>query len=85
MLGELCLKAEKEGTLVQRKTPLTGNEWVEILFPIPFAEMTPLVDKWLQTNAVIQDVFPMLNADQREFLMTGLSGAAFDDAMGDDE
>jgi len=29
--------------------------------------------KWLESNQLVQNAFPDLNADQREFLMTGIT------------
>ena len=33
----------------------------------------------------IQDAFPMLNADEREFLMTGITPEEWDDLFGEEE
>ena len=34
---------------------------------------------------LIQDAFPFLNADQREFLLTGLTPEAWNELFGDEE
>ena len=43
------------------------------------------VEYWQQSGALVQDVFPHLTADQREFLMTGIMPDEWDAAFGDDE
>ena len=43
------------------------------------------VDYWQQSGDLIQNVFPHLNADQREFLMTGITPDEWDSAFGGDE
>lgn len=49
------------------------------------------LDRWLSHQALIQDALPYLSADQREFLMTGITPAEWqahfgemDDIMDDD-
>lgn len=43
------------------------------------------VEYWQQSGELIQNVFPHLNADQREFLMTGITPDEWDSAFGSDE
>jgi hypothetical protein len=52
--------------IVQRRSPLTG-EVNELDLPITLDQVT----RW-RAGALIQDVFPELTADQREFLITGV-------------
>lgn len=40
---------------------------------------------WREAGMNIQDAFPMLNADQREFLMTGLTPEEWDAIFGEEE
>ena len=40
---------------------------------------------WMEKGMNIQDAFPMLNADEREFLMTGLTPEERDDLFGEEE
>jgi hypothetical protein len=41
------------------------------------------LDRW-QSGEMIQDVFPHLSADEREFLKTGITKAEWDDLFGGD-
>ena len=43
------------------------------------------VEYWQRSGELIQNVFPHLNADQREFLMTGITPDEWDSAFGSDE
>lgn len=40
---------------------------------------------WMEKGMNIQDAFPMLNAEQREFLMTGLTPEEWDDLFGEEK
>lgn len=40
--------------------------------------------QWKRGNATIQDAFPNLSADEREFILTGFSGEGFDQYLGGD-
>lgn len=41
--------------------------------PIRPMEFHRLVSRWKNTGEYIQDVFPMLNEDEREFLISGVT------------
>ena len=43
--------------------------WADEIFPISYATWKECYEKWL-TGATVQDAFPMLNAHQREHLLT---------------
>lgn len=54
--------------LIERRSQLSGKlHTMEI--PVTEAEIT----MWYSSGERIQDVLPHLNADQREFLMTGIT------------
>lgn len=36
------------------------------------------LDRWISGNALVQDAFPYLTADQREILISGICGKCFD-------
>jgi hypothetical protein len=41
--------------------------------------------RWLCSPTLIQDAFPHLSADQREFMMTGITPEEWNEAFGDDD
>lgn len=45
----------------------------------------PMFRVWCAGQGLVQDVFPQLNADQREFLMSGATPEEWADVFGSDE
>ena len=43
------------------------------------------INEWKISGRIIQKALPMLNADQREFLLSGTIPEEWDDAFGGDE
>lgn len=64
---------------ITKKSTLTGN--------VSSMELDITIDQiaqW-QGGKLIQNVFPNLSMDEREFLMSGITKAEWDDAFGDEE
>jgi hypothetical protein len=53
----------------------------EQIWDIPYVRMADGVDMWRAGNPV-QKAFPFLDADQREFLLTGMTAEEWDDMAG---
>ena len=70
-------------TIITRRSPFTGKvHRMEIpLTPKEYGERATL---W-QTGMLIQDAFPMLSADEREFIKTGITPEEWDAAFGEEE
>jgi hypothetical protein len=64
---------------ITRKSTLTGLTH-EMNLPITQQE----IDRW-QGGELIQDVFPYLSDDQREFLKTGITAEEWEEAFGEEE
>ena len=64
---------------ITRKSTLTGLTH-EMNLPITQQEL----DRW-QGGELIQDVFPHLSDDQREFLKTGITAEEWEEAFGEEE
>ena len=43
------------------------------------------IEYWLQSGELIQNVMPDLDADQREFIKTGISPEEWDNMCGDED
>ena len=43
------------------------------------------IEHWIDTCMLVQDAFPQLNADQREFLISGSTPEEWDAMFGEDE
>jgi len=66
--------------LVKCKSIFTGVE-TELELPVTQAQ----IDRWQNTGALIQDVFPNLTPGQREFLLSGATEEEFDRLFPEDE
>lgn len=66
--------------LITRKSAVSGIERT-IDLPITAGQMSDYIHK----NMLIQDAFPNLTADQREFILTGITQEEWDATMRDDE
>ena len=64
---------------ITRKSTITGLTH-EMNLPITQQE----IDRW-QEGELIQDVFPYLSDDQREFLKTGITAEEWEEAFGEEE
>ena len=64
---------------ITRKSTITGLTH-EMNLPITQQEL----DRW-QGGELIQDVFPHLSDDQREFLKTGITAEEWEEAFGEEE
>jgi hypothetical protein len=70
--------------LVTRKSQLTGN-YSSALLPLTREEFEDGLALWATTSGMlIQDAFPTLDRDQREFLMTGATPEEWDKAFGEE-
>jgi len=63
----------------ERKSQLTGitHQMTFALSPDDFRDR---LESW-QEGALIQNAFPMLDADEREFIMTGITPSEWDEAF----
>jgi hypothetical protein len=66
---------------VTRTSPFSGQTNT-MSFDMTDDEFTARVARY-QDGALIQDAFDNLNADEREFLMTGITPAEWDAAFGE--
>lgn len=76
---------------VHRKSPFSGEmnsmemsldvgaleSWMRGESPIMSLDMGAL-ESWMRGESSIQNAFPQLNADEREFLMTGITAEEWD-------
>jgi len=65
---------------ITKTSQISGQEHTMDL-PVTQAE----IDRWKKTGAHVQNVFPHLNADQREFLMTGITPEEWEATFGGDD
>lgn len=65
--------------IIRRKSDLTG---IENKMDIDVTEEA--IAAWKSTGMLIQDAFPHLNADEREFLLSGATPEEWDAAFPDE-
>jgi hypothetical protein len=69
-------------TIITRRSPFTQKvNTMEI--PLSPSEFEKRATLW-QTGMLIQDAFPMLSADEREFIKTGITPEEWDQMFGED-
>ena len=56
-----------------------------LIIDIPFDEFQMRLSMWAEDGELIQDAFPGLNSDQREFIQTGLTIEEWDEIFVDEE
>jgi len=59
--------------LITRISPFSGNT-ISLEIPVTQAQL----DAW-ESGTLIQDAMPNLSADEREFIMTGITAQEWDD------
>lgn len=76
---------------VYRKDPFSG-QINSMLLPVTQEQLDMLVEtkifgmsKWDVPGVLIQNAFPDLNADQREFLMTGITPEVWNETFSDEQ
>lgn len=69
----------KGGVLVRRQSTYTGR-WSEQVLPCTMQQFAT----W-RNGALIQDAFPALTSEQREFVLTGLTPQEWAELFGDEE
>lgn len=69
--------------LLERKCPFTGV-FNTMELPLTEQEYAKCMDK-REAGALIQVAFPMLNAEQREFVKTGITPAVWDSMFAEAE
>lgn len=83
MAGELQATETAEGVLVKRKG-FDGKERELRIAGLALATFEAGRKAW-ESGVLIQDAFPMLSADQREFLLTGITPDEWNAMFGDEE
>lgn len=74
---------EREGGLLVTRENILSRKRNAMLLPLGEDEFKGRLSAWA-LGYLIQDAFPMLNADQREFLMTGVTPEEWAATFGED-
>lgn len=68
--------------IVEQMSPFGGRSQLKI--PLPPKKFITLYRQWKSSNQFVQNVFPMLSPDEREFLITGLTPKQFSEVFGEE-
>ena len=84
-IGEFIIDNRGEGlTRFTRGTfGSTKSSYMDL--NIRYMEFVLGLQKWLHNDGYIQDIFPGLNADEREFIVSGLTPEAWNKIFGEEE
>lgn len=79
-------KIESSGkhTVYTRQSIITGKE-SSIVVEMPIEEFIYCFSLWAHDNCLIQDVFPELTEDEREFIMSGITIEEWTELYGPDD
>ena len=66
--------------IVTKKSPFSG-----VYHTVTLAMTDEQYSNWQSSGELIQNALPHLTADEREFLMTGITPQEWDDAFGGDK
>ncbi len=65
---------------ITRKSPFTGKE---VTKDINITQEQ--YERWLNQEDLIQNIMPNISADDREFIISGITSEEWDDAFSEDE
>ena len=68
---------------ILRKSPFTGNV-NQMDIPMSAMDFALAEERW-ENGVLIQDAFPNLNADQREFIKTGITPEEWAETFGEEK
>ena len=63
------------------KASLLSGKQNQMVLPVRQGQ----IEHWIDTCMLVQDAFPQLDDDQREFLISGITPEEWDATFGDDE
>lgn len=63
----------KNGGVEFRRVSMSSGKSNSMLVDLPMMQFTLGLQKWLRREGLIQDIFPTLDADTREFIQSGIT------------
>jgi hypothetical protein len=77
-IGEFEISYHKNGVKFSRVSMRSGKK-ATIVIGLPMMQFTVALQKWIRNEGLIQDIFPTLDADTREFIQTGITPSEWAD------
>ena len=83
-IGEFEIAYHKNGVEFTRESIHSG-ERNSMVVGLTMMQFTLALQKWIKREGFIQDIFPTLDADTREFIQTGITPSEWADIFGPEE
>mgnify|MGYP003671115330 FL=1 len=75
----------KKGGVEFRRVSMSSGESNSMVVDLSMMQFTLGLQKWLRREGLIQDIFPTLDADTREFIQSGITPSEWDGIFRPDE
>lgn len=82
-IGEFSIANSNGKTEFARKSIHSG-EMNSVILNLDVIDFAVRFQTWIQREGLIQDLFPSLSSDEREFIQTGITHAEWDEMFGDE-
>ena len=83
-IGEFEISYHRDGVKFGRVSMRSGK-MATIVIGLTMMQFTLALQKWLKREGYIQDIFPTLDADTREFIQTGITPSEWAEMFEGDE
>ena len=75
----------KNGGVEFRRVSVSSGESNSMVVDLSMMQFTLGLQKWLRREGLIQDIFPTLDADTREFIQSGITPSEWAEMFAPDE
>jgi hypothetical protein len=75
----------RDGGVEFRRVSMSSGKTNSMLVNLTMMQFTLGLQKWLKREGLIQDIFPTLDADHREFIQTGITPSEWAEMFAPDE
>ena len=82
-IGEFSIANSNGKTEFARKSIHSG-EMNSVILNLDVIDFAVRFQTWIQRKELIQDLFPSLSSDEREFIQTGITRDEWDEIFGDE-
>ena len=83
-IGAFEIAYHKDGIEFSRISMSSGKR-SSMVVGLPMMQFTLALQKWLRHEGLIQDIFPTLDADTREFIQSGITPSEWAEMFAPDE
>jgi len=83
-IGAFEISSHKDGVEFSRVSMRSGEK-ATIVIGLTMMQFTLALQKWIKREGYIQDIFPTLDADTREFIQSGITPSEWAEMFTPDE